>query len=140
MKALLGMVLGALLLSGCASLSGVPESFGAKLAVQQGTMRVIGDDVPRAERVVNLTREIGSYMEHELVTVEVVDTYLRSQIEWEMLDLADAQLLVMLLDELRFQLDERLGSGVLAVDDKLVIATVLDWVSDAASLVILMRG
>jgi hypothetical protein len=46
----------------------------------------------------------------------------------------------MLLDELRLRLDERIGDGLLDPDDKVVIATVLRWVYDAAALAVLMRG
>jgi uncharacterized protein YceK len=129
-----------LALSGCAALNQIPESTAAKLTVQQATLRVIDEDVERALRVQELTETVGYYVEQEKITVELIDTYLRSQIKWQELSLADGQLLVMLLDELRLRLDERIGDGLLDPDDKVVIATVLRWVYDAAALAVLMRG
>lgn len=140
MKALMAVVMAAFLMVGCAVFDAIPESVGAKLTVQQATMRVIDEDVPRAERVIHLTEEIGGYVQDERVTVAAVDGYLRSQIDWDQLSLADAQLVDMLLDEVRFRFEERLGDGVLAEDDKVVITTLLGWVADSAALVVLMRG
>lgn len=141
MRKLIIALIAAAFLSGCAVLQTVEESpTVAKLTVQQATLRVIGEDTDRAERVVFLTEEIGRYVEQEKITVELIDSYLRSQIDWQKLSLADAQLLVMLLDELRLRLDERIGGGVLDPNDKVVIQTVLAWVADSASLVILMGG
>jgi hypothetical protein len=132
------LVLAVATLEGCAVIEQSPMT--AKLTVQQATLRVIGEDVERAERVIALTGQISGYVEYEEITVELIDSYLRSQIDWPKLSLADAQLLVMLLDELRLRLDARIGDGVLDPNDKVVIQTVLDWVADAASLVILMRA
>lgn len=140
MKALMAVVMAAFLMAGCAAFDAIPESVGAKLTVQQATMRVIDEDVPRAERVIHLTEEIGGYVQDERVTVAAVDDYLRSQIDWDQLSLADAQLVDMLLDEVRFRFEERLGDGVLAEDDKVVITTLLGWVADSAALVVLTRG
>jgi hypothetical protein len=134
--ALIGLAV--LLQNGCATIEQSPMT--AKLTVQQATLRVIGEDVERAERVIVLTGQISEYVEYEEITVELIDSYLRAQIDWQKLSLADGQLLVMLLDELRLRLDERIGGGVLDPKDKVVINTVLDWVADAAALVVLMRA
>jgi len=129
-----------LAVGGCATLDRVPESTVAKLTVQQAALRVIDEDVERALRVLELTETMAVYVQQEFVTVELIDGYLRSQINWQKLSLADAQLLILLLDQLRYELDLRIELEMLGAEDKVVVQTVIRWIADAAALTIRMRG
>ena len=128
-------------LSGCALLDRVEESpFVAKLTVQQATLRVIDEDPEKAVRVLEISGEVRQMIEVDLVTVALLDEFIRVQVNWEKLSIADAQLLLLLLDELKVQLAERMGEGLLTPDQKVSLNKVVDWVEESALLVIRMRG
>ena len=128
-------------LAGCALLDRVEESpMVAKLTVQQATLRVIDEDPAKAMRALEITRDVREMISVDSVTVALLDDFIRVQIDWSKLSLADAQLLMMLLEELRDRLAERMGEGVLSPEQKVSIDKVIDWVEESATLVIRMRG
>ena len=128
-------------LAGCALLDRVEESpLVAKLTVQQATLRVIDEDPEKAVRVLEISGEVRQMIEVDLVTVALLDEFIRVQVNWEKLSIADAQLLLLLLDELKVQLAERMGEGLLTPDQKVSLNKVVDWVEESALLVIRMRG
>lgn len=121
--------------SGCAVLETVENSpTVSKLAVQQATLRVVGEDIERAERAIFLVDDVRTMVMLDMVTIGLLDESIRLQIDWRSMPLADAQLLTMLLDELRDRLEVRIGQGVLNPEDKASISTVLDWIEDAAKM------
>ena len=125
-------------LAGCSLLQTAEDSpLVAKLTVQQATLRVIDEDVERAERVLELAGQARSMVQVDEATVDFVDGFIRAQIDWGRLTLADAQLLIMLLDELRDRLAERMGEGLLSPEDRVSINRVIDWIEESASLVVL---
>ena len=135
MKQLILAFLTVAFLSGCALLETVETSpTAAKLTVQQATIRVIGTDMDRAARVLEIAAQTRGMIEVDAVTVSLVDEFIRVQVDWSKLDLPDAQLLAMLLDELRDRLAEKLGDGLISPEDKVSISKVIDWVEDSARL------
>ena len=128
-------------LSGCALLQSVDEHrFAAKLTVQQAALRVIDEDPEKALRVLEISGQVREMIAVDSVTVALLDDFIRVQIDWSKLSLADAQLLMMLLDELRTRLAERMGDGLLSPEQKVSISRVIDWVDESAMLVIRLRG
>jgi len=124
-----------LLLAGCAALETVEKSpMVAQLTVQQATLRVIDTDPDKADRVLEIAEQTRGMIEVDEVTVGLLDQFLRAQIKWEKLTLADEQLLVMLLDQLRDRLAERMGDGLLSPEDRISIKRVIGWVEDSAKL------
>ncbi len=122
-------------LSGCAVLETIENSpTASKLAVQQATLRVVGEDIEKAERAIFLVDDVRTMVMLDAVTIGLLDESIRFQIDWRSMSLADAQLLAMLLDELRDRLEVRIGQGVLNPEDKASINTVLDWIEDAAKM------
>ena len=128
-------------LAGCAALETVERSpLVAQLTVQQATLRVIDEDPAKATRVLEISGQVREMIAVDSVTVALLDDFIRVQIDWAKLSLADAQLLMLLLDELRTRLAERMGEGVLSPQQKVSISRVIDWVDGSAQLVIRMRG
>lgn len=128
-------------LAGCAVLQTVEDSpMVAKLTVQQATLRVIDEDPAKAMRALEITQNVREMISVDSVTVALLDDFIRVQIDWSRLDLADAQLLMMLLEELEVRLAQRMGDGLLSPEQKVSIDRVIDWVEDSAKLVIQMRG
>ena len=128
-------------LAGCALLQTVEDSpMVAQLTVQQATLRVIDEDPAKAMRALEITQNVREMISVDSVTVALLDDFIRVQIDWSKLSLADAQLLMMLLEELKVRLAERMGDGLLTPDQKVSIDRVIDWVEESATLVIRMRG
>jgi hypothetical protein len=140
MKAIVAMM-AFLLLAGCAVLETVEKSpMVAQITVQQATLRVIDEDVEKAVRVLEITRDVREMMSVDSVTLAVLDDFIRVQIRWEKLSLADEQLLRMLLTEMQDRLAEKFGQGLLTPEDKVSISKVIDWIEDSAQLVWQRRG
>jgi hypothetical protein len=125
------------LLVGCAT---IPDSFGAKVAVQQGTLRAIQEDPEKARRALEIVEKVRPSVDEDSVTVGLLVEYTRAQINWTKLTMADAQLLHMLLDYMQEELSTRIGAGILDAEQKASIERVLDWVQESAELVLLLRG
>jgi hypothetical protein len=140
MKAIAAVAL-FLFLTGCAVLETVEQNpMVAQLTVQQATLRVIDEDPDKAMRALEITRDVREMISVDSVTVALLDDFIRVQIDWSKLSLADAQLLMMLLEQLKVELAKRMGEGVLSPEQKVSIDRVIDWVEDSAKLVIQMRG
>ena len=126
-----------LMLVGCVT---IPDTFSAKFAVQQGTLRALDEDPEKAARALEILEKVRPAVAEETVTVGVIDQYVRDQISWENLSMADAQLLIVLLDRMKEELEVRIGSGVLNPDQRESMERVMDWIQEAAELVVKMRG
>jgi hypothetical protein len=122
--------------AGCSTMETAGNSLTAQVAVQQATLRVAQDDPARAERIQEIVAEVRPYIEQDTATVALIDGYVRAQVPWASLSTADAQLLLVLLDELRNRLEARIGEGMLDPRGRASILRVLDWVHDAAGLVV----
>jgi hypothetical protein len=135
MKAIGAMIVaGVMFLSGCALLEQVEQSpLASHIAVQQATLRYIDGDVEKAQRVVAVAEKVEEYASGT-VTVALLTTYLRAQIKWEQLAVADVMLLDALLLELESRLVERMGEGELSPEDLANVEKVVDWVILYASM------
>jgi hypothetical protein len=135
MKAIGAMIVaGVMFLSGCALLEQVEQSpLASHIAVQQATLRYIDGDVEKAQRVVAVAEQVKEYASGT-VTVALLTTYLRAQIKWEQLAVADVMLLDALLLELESRLVERMGEGELSPEDLANVEKVVDWVILYASM------
>lgn len=119
--------------AGCASLENNPEI--ARLAVQAATLRVIGGDQERADRVEYIAKHAASVLGGERVSVTFVETAVRSKIRWDELDPHNVLLAEALISSVRDELEARIGAGVLDQEKLVQVRVVLSWVADAAALV-----
>jgi len=118
---------------GCATLkSGDP---GPKLAVGYATLKYIGEDVPRAHRVVDAVDRAEALLDGNIaVAVPEIEKAIRQQIDFTKLDAADRLLLNTLFDTVRVELEVRLGTGALNPEQLVQVRVVLGWVKSAAEL------
>lgn len=126
-----------LLLGGCSTVGGVVQDHpaAAQLTIQYATVKFIGDDVERAQRVQEVTKLVGTWVEADTeATVDALMSRVRENVREDRLDPADRILLDALLTRVADELLENVGEGVLAGDDLLVLSTVLTWVNEAAAL------
>lgn len=121
-------------LAGCATLkAGDP---GPKLAIGYATLKYIGEDVPRAKRVVTAVDRAEALLDRNIaVAVPEIEKAVREQIDFSKLDPADRLLLNMLFDSVRVELEVRLGTGALNPEQLVKVRLVLGWVRDAAGFV-----
>lgn len=115
----------------CATLS--ERESTARLAVQYATLKVIGSDTDRADRVRELVAEGKQYIDTDTsVTVAFLAEQARARINWGSLDLADQLLIGAVLDEAQHELEKRIGEGLLGDEQRLQLMRVLDWIDTAA--------
>jgi hypothetical protein len=137
MRTILQPLLAALLclsLIACATLS--ERESTARLTVQYATLKVLGSDTERAERVRELVAEGKQYVGSDTsVTVAFLADQARARINWGSLDLADQLLIGAVLDEAQHELEKRIGEGLLSDDQRLQLMMVLDWIDTAALMV-----
>lgn len=108
----------------------------ARLAVMYATIKVIDEDADRADRVIEITREVKGYASGEAsLTVEGLIAEVRDQIRWDRLDAADELLVQALLIELRDRLKERFDGDYIPQDLAITVDKVADWVISAAAMV-----
>ena len=132
---LIPAVLASLLFSGCALLEQVEQSpLAAHIAVQQATLRYIDGDVEKAQRVVDVAEQVKEYAAGT-VTIALLDVYLRAQIKWDKISMADALLLDALLVELSERMEQKMGEGELSPEDLASVERVVGWVIMYASMV-----
>lgn len=128
-----GLIVVALLLGGCAALEHVESSpTTAALTLQYGTLKYIGDDTGKAQRVYDTAGSLATGIEDESVSLALLDDQMRAAINWQSLDAADTLLLNTLLAQLRAELESRMGTGLLSAEDRVRLQQVLTWVRDAA--------
>ena len=130
---LAGMLVG---MAGCSLLEVVEDSpIASYIVVQQSTLRFIGDDMERAERVVEIAEQVEEYAAGT-VTVALLIDYTRAQVRWDKMSLADAALLDSLLMQLSFSLEDKMGTGELSPEDLVNVQTVVGWIKSNAELAI----
>lgn len=127
-----------LLFSGCASTgtSGqMPEQgkIAARIAVTYATMKVIEKKPGYAGQIVaiaGLVRQVTSG--DKVTTVALLDTFIRSQIDFSKLSPADAMVVSILLDEVKIQLEAKVGTGQFNSANLVVVSEVVGWIETAA--------
>lgn len=133
LKLMIILLLG-FLLPACALLDFVETNPAtAQLTVQYATLKYIDGDQNRADRVLAVTERIRAHVDDdEVVTIAVLDDRLRSYINWGQLDEADTLLLNALLEQVKRELQERMGEGFVSEHDRVRLHRVIDWVETAA--------
>lgn len=126
------LIIAALLLavSGCAYIEQRPAT--AMLTVQYATLKYVGEDRAKAERVRQTAAQFRDSLSGDLVTLDALDAALRAEIKWDKIDQADQLLLNALLLELRTTLEQRFSAELLSPDDTVVLRRVADWIIQAA--------
>ena len=142
MKKVIASILALTLLSGCTAVQFAkdnPET--ASLAVKSGTLAFVEQIEPisrrieRAEEVIVVVNFILDQMDSSTsATVSTLSSEVRSQIDWNSLDAYERLLLDSLIFSVETKLKERVGEGILAEDDKLVVRSVLEWAKEAANM------
>ncbi len=137
MKTIGAMILGSVMfLSGCSLLQYVEQSpLASQIAVQQATLRYIDEDAEKAQRVIAVAEQVEDQVSG-VVTIDLLDNYLRAQIQWHKLSIADAVLLDSLLVELANRFEEKMGEAELSPQDLANVERVIGWVISNAELVV----
>lgn len=128
----------AFLFAGCASsTNGTPtvSPVAYQLGVTYATMKVIENNPAYGPRIVAIAQSMKAVAGGQTAsTVALLDAYIRSQIDWSKITSpADRQVINLLLTEIKYQLEQRIGTGVLTSDKLIVVAQVAGWIEDAAS-------
>lgn len=133
---LMVMLLLAWALGACAVLDLIDRSpTTARLATEYATLKVIDGDPERAERVHAIATDVREALTGQVASsVDQLHDYVYDQIRWDRLDSADTALVRSLMDELRLELERRLGDGLLAQEDRLRVDRVVGWVQMATGV------
>ena len=133
MRPLLAALIFALaLMTGCATTGG--QDVAARIGVQYATPKIIDGDAARAQSVVDVTSQAISLAAGGVVDLDVLEAQVREAIPWDDMDLADRQLVELLLLQVRAELDQRVDEGLVEADRVASSVEVLQWVHDAAEL------
>ncbi len=127
----------ALLFAGCATSTNGTRTVSpavAQLGVTYATMKVIENNPAYGPRIVAIAQSVKAVAGGETVsTVALLDAYIRSQIDWSKITSpADRQVISLLLTEIKYQMEQRIGTGVLTSDKLIVVSQVARWIEDAA--------
>lgn len=125
----------AFLMSGCSTIGKAVDSgdIRAELAVLYATEKVIDGKATRAKRVISLVNEARDFVAQEdSVTIKLLDTEIKSKINWDNLSPADRVLVNAVLIRARERLETEIGEGVLADNQKVRVTKVLEWIERSA--------
>ena len=129
-------------LSGCAAVDYAkqnPEQ--ASMAVKAGTLAFIeqvepiSNRVDRAKEVIVVVEMVLDQMDSSAsATVSSLSSEVRSEIDWNSMDAYERLLLDSLIASVERRLEDRIGSGILGEDERLIVKSVLEWAKDAADM------
>jgi hypothetical protein len=122
-------------LTGCAAINN--GSPAAKTAIQAATLKVIGGDPDRAQRVHELAGEVPALMDGaagDATTMDAVEKRVREEIQWQYLDQAEQLVASNLVDAVRAEIEARIEGGSLDPDDRVAVRTVMQWIRKAAAM------
>ena len=124
-----GFVLG----GGCAWLK--DHGGAARLTVQYATIKVINHDANKAQRVIEIAKDVQKIAESDThLTVDRLMDAIVDHIDFDNLDVADKMLITALLKELARELKDRIPEGHIA-ELKLTVDHIAGWIISAARLV-----
>ena len=140
MKRLLALALAAIITAGCAVVETFEKSpMAAELITNQITLRFIAggsDPVARAaalrETLADLRIEVSS---PELYSLADIEGVVRDRINWADYSLADQELLNYGLTAARVAIQDLVGEGVIQLDQRESLETLLRWIDQAAQRV-----
>lgn len=128
----------AAMLTGCGALQSATQwaqdnELAAELITSQATLRVIDDDVVRANRVLEIASDLRERVDGARPpSIAQLVGYVESEIRWDRLSAADEDLLRMLLARAESDLTERFGDGVLSADERIGVLQFVGWIEAAA--------
>jgi hypothetical protein len=140
MKRLLALALAAIITAGCAVVETFEKSpMAAELITNQITLRFVAggsDPVARAaalrETLADLRIEVSS---PELYSLADIEGVVRDRINWADYSLADQELLNYGLTAARVAIQDLVGEGVIQLDQRESLETLLRWIDQAAQRV-----
>ena len=140
MKRLLALALAAIITAGCAVVETFEKSpMAAELITNQITLRFIAggsDPVARAaalrETLADLRIEVSG---PELYSLADIEGGVRDRINWADYSLADQELLNYGLTTARVAIQDLVGEGVIQLDQRESLETLLRWIDQAAQRV-----
>ena len=140
MKRLLALALAAIITAGCAVVETFEKSpMAAELITNQITLRFIAggsDPVARAaalrETLADLRIEVSS---PELYSLADIEGVVRDRINWADYSLADQELLNYGLTTARVAIQDLVGEGVIKLDQRESLETLIRWIDQAAQRV-----
>jgi hypothetical protein len=104
-----------------------------QVAVQLATTKVIDGDRDRAARILAISSAVRAVAgTSRFDSVALLDSYIRTKIDWSKLTPEQTLLANLLLDTIRTELEARVGTGILTNDKLLVVAQVASWIESAA--------
>lgn len=134
LKTLLIVLVLSSLVAGCATISENENT--ARVTVMYATIKVIDEDQAKADRIVEIAEEVKEYASNvEQLTVDLLISETRAQIDWSKLDAADRLLVDTLLVELETRLKERFDGAEVPEELALTVEKVADWVINAALMI-----
>lgn len=110
------------------------RDLAVKVPVTYATLKVIDNDVNRAQQVYDVTTAIKTMIDDGVLAIVDIDKVLNEQIPWEKLDAGDKFLVVLLIDELKLQIDEYIEDGKINKDHAERVSVLLNYVASAAKL------
>lgn len=138
MNRVIGIALTVVLTMG--ALSGCDDkSPGPQLLVSYATMKVIEQggspeaELNRAQKIHEIAQEAKSLLAGETATIGLLETEIRKQVNRLDLSPADAFLADSLIRQVLYELQKRVGDGVLSDERRFKVAEVLSWVIDATA-------
>ena len=140
MKRLLALALAAIITAGCAVVETFEKSpMAAELITNQITLRFIAggsDPVARAaalrETLADLRIEVSG---PELYSLADIEGVVRDRINWADYSLADQELLNYGLTTARVAIQDLVGEGVIKLDQRESLETLIRWIDQAAQRV-----
>ena len=140
MKRLLALALAAIITAGCAVVETFEKSpMAAELITNQITLRFIAggpDPVARAaalrETLADLRIEVSG---PELYSLADIEGVVRDRINWANYSLADQELLNYGLTTARVAIQDLVGEGVIELDQRESLETLIRWIDQAAQRV-----
>lgn len=124
-----------------AGLTACQDKDSAKIVVTYAVLKVVekgdtpAEQVTRAEKIRDIAQRAKDAAADESVVIPVLEEIVRAEIGKLALSPADAMLANMLVQTVIGELAERVGSGVIPPDKKVLVHDVLDWVIEAAGYV-----
>jgi len=140
MKQILALAFAAIIATGCAVVETLEESpMAAELITNQITLRFIAgadDPVARAaalrDTLADLRIEVSS---PELYSLADIEGVVRDRINWSKYSMADQELLNYGLTTARVAIQDLVGKGVIQIDQRETLETLLRWIDQAAQRV-----
>lgn len=107
-----------------------------RTTVQYGSIKYLSKYPEHLEQAKMLVTEVETALDEDVsVTLNRLETIVTGYIDWESMEPESKLLLITLLSEIQYQVQQRIGEGVLDEEDKVLARTVLGWVKMAFVMV-----